>query len=64
MFLLMANFCFSERAMFYMFDPDFRAYMPITQNYNKIEKLNILVFYGDHDWNPKEHAEDVHYIIK
>ena len=55
----MANFCFSERAMFYMFDSDFRAYMPITQNYEKIEKLNILVFYGDHDWNPKEHAEDV-----
>jgi hypothetical protein len=59
MFLLMANYCFSEMACFHFFDSDFRAYRAITQHYKKIEDLNILVFYGENDWNPKEHAEDV-----
>lgn len=56
---LMRNVCCSEKAMFNFFDKDLRAYKSLTQNYKKIENLNILAIYGDHDWNPSQHAQDV-----
>ena len=42
-----------------MFDSDLRAYKTLTQNSNKIEKINILFFYGERDWNTVEPANDV-----
>ena len=61
--ILMRNVCCSEKAMFQMFDKDLRAYKTMTQNYKKLENLKILCFYGDHDWNPKQHAEDVLFYV-
>jgi len=60
---LMRNYCCSEKAMFQMFDKDLRAYKTLTQNYKKLEQLNILCIYGDRDWNPREHAEDLKLVI-
>jgi len=61
--ILMRNLCCSEKAMFHMFDKDLRAYKTLAQNYKKLEGLNIMCIYGERDWNPKEHAEDLKIFI-
>jgi len=60
---LMRNYCCSEKAMFHMFDQDLRAYKTLSQNYKKLSQLNILCIYGERDWNPKQHAEDLQMLI-
>jgi len=61
--LIMRNVCCSEKAGLYLFDKDFRPYKPLTQHFKTIKDINILFFYGENDWNPKQNADDLKQLI-
>ncbi len=52
----------SENAVFAFFDKNLRAYKPLSHYSELLKDTNIHVLYGDSDWCPKEHAEDVIYL--
>ena len=54
----------SENAIFSFFNKHLQAYQPITAFSEYLKHKKILIIYGEEDWSPVSHAEDVSYNIK
>ena len=51
----------SEKAIFSFFNKNLQAFQPITEFSDFLKHKNVLIIYGDEDWSPVSHAEDVIY---
>ncbi len=49
----------TEHLIFNLFNWKLQPFKPLIYYYEILEKLKIDFIYGDSDWNPYEHAEDV-----
>lgn len=52
----------SERAIFSFFNKNLQAYQPITGFSDYLKEKHVLVIYGNEDWSPVSHAEDVNIL--
>jgi len=53
----------SEQAGFNFFDKNLRAYKPLTFYYENLKDTKILILYGDVDWSPIKHAEELQKLL-
>lgn len=53
----------SEYLIYHFFNGSIQAYKPVIYYYELLEKVKIDFIYGDRDWNPLDHAEEVSLII-
>lgn len=51
-----------ENAIFSFFNKHLQAYQPVTAFCDYLKYKKILIIYGEDDWSPISHAQDV--IIK
>lgn len=49
----------SEHAIFSFFNKHLQAYEPITAFSEFLKSKKILIVYGEEDWSPISHAEEV-----
>lgn len=49
----------SEYLIYHFFNGTIQSYKPIIYYYEFFEKVKIDFIYGDRDWNPVDHAEEV-----
>jgi len=57
------NHSTSENAIYNFFDKNLRAYKPITYSYELLKDTKILFLYGDRDWCPIKHAQDLQRLL-
>jgi len=60
---LFRNQSCSEKAIFQFFDKNLRAFKPITYYAEFLKDVKILFLYGDIDWCPSRHAQDLRDLI-
>jgi hypothetical protein len=53
----------SEFLIYHFFNGSIQAYKPIIYYYECFENIKIDFIYGDRDWNPIDHAEEVNFVI-
>ncbi len=49
----------SEHAIFSFFNKHLQAFQPITAFSDYLKSKKILIIYGEEDWSPISHAEEV-----
>jgi len=53
----------SETAIFSFFNKHLQAYQPITEFSEYLRSKKILIIYGEEDWSPISHAEEVNNLF-
>lgn len=53
----------SENLIYKFFNGNIQAYKPVCFYYESFEKIKIDFIYGDSDWNPIEHAEELKKLL-